>query len=97
MREISLSDIEDAARHIYDRVIRTRIVQLDDNLCLKLESLQPTGPFKLRRRAGVPCSVMVPDTAPATKVDALKRLCARVVPTPSRNAGGQSRRTARSA
>ena len=68
MREISLSDIEDAARHIYDRVIRTRIVQLDDNLCLKLESLQPTGPFKLRRRAGVPCSARAAITDDAIAV-----------------------------
>jgi len=116
MREILLSDIEDAARHIYDPVIRTPTVQLDDNLYLKLESLQPTGSFKVRgaqnvlrsipperlasgvwtvsagnaalgvafaaRRVGVPCSVMVVDTAPATKVDALKRLGATIVPTP---------------
>jgi threonine dehydratase len=116
MREISLSDIEDAASHIYDPVIRTPIVQLDDNLYLKLESLQPTGSFKLRgaqntlrsissgqlgsgvwtvsagnaalgvayaaHRAGVPCSVMVVDTAPATKLDALRRLNARIVPAP---------------
>ena len=116
MREISLSDIEDAASHIYDPVIRTPIVQLDDNLYLKLESLQPTGSFKLRgarntlrsissgqlgsgvwtvsagnaalgvayaaHRAGVPCSVMVVDTAPATKLDALHRLNARIIPAP---------------
>lgn len=116
MREIFLSDIEDAARHIYDPVVRTPIVQLDDNLYLKLESLQPTGSFKLRgaqntlrsipedqlasgvwtvsagnaalgvayaaHRAGVPCSVLVVDTAPATKLDALRRLNARIVPAP---------------
>ena len=116
MREISLSDIEDAARHIYDPVVRTPLVQLHDNLFLKLESLQPTGSFKLRgaqnalrsiapdqltsgvwtvsagnaalgvayaaHRAGVPCSVMVVDTAPATKLDALRRLNTRIVPAP---------------
>ncbi len=116
MREISLSDIEDAARHIYDPVVRTPLVQLRENLFLKLESLQPTGSFKLRgaqnalrsipaaeltagvwtvsagnaalgvayaaQRAGVPCSVMVVDTAPATKLDALRRLDARIVPAP---------------
>src|SRR5688572_31528650 len=31
------------------------------------------------RRAGVPCSVMVMDTAPATKVDAITRLGANIV------------------
>ena len=116
MREISLNDIEDAARHIYDPVVRTPLVQLHDNLFLKLESLQPTGSFKLRgaqnalrsipsaqlasgvwtvsagnaalgvayaaHRAGVRCSVMVVDTAPATKLDALRRLNARIVPAP---------------
>ena len=116
MREIFLTDIEDAARHIYDPVVRTPLVQLHDNLFLKLESLQPTGSFKLRgaqnalrsipsarlasgvwtvsagnaalgvayaaHRAGVACSVMVVDTAPATKLDALRRLHARIVPAP---------------
>ena len=116
MREISLSDIEDAARHIYDPVVRTPLVQLRENLFLKLESLQPTGSFKLRgaqnalrsipagqlasgvwtvsagnaalgvayaaHRAGVPCSVMVVDTAPATKLEALRRLNTRIVPAP---------------
>lgn len=116
MREISLSDIEDAARHIYDPVVRTPVVQFTDNLYLKLESLQPTGSFKLRgaqntlrsvpsdqlgsgvwtvsagnaalgvayaaNRAAIPCSVMVVDTAPATKLDALRRLGARIVPAP---------------
>jgi threonine dehydratase len=116
MREISLSDIEDAARHIYDPVVRTPVVQFTDNLYLKLESLQPTGSFKLRgaqnalrsirsdqlgsgvwtvsagnaalgvayaaNRAAIPCSVMVVDTAPATKLDALRRLHARIVPAP---------------
>ncbi len=116
MREISLSDIEDAARHIYGPVVRTPLVQLHENLFLKLESLQPTGSFKLRgaqnalrsipasqlasgvwtvsagnaalgvayaaHRAGVPCSVMVVDTAPATKLEALRRLDARIVPAP---------------
>ncbi len=116
MRDIFLSDIEDAARHIYDPVVRTPLVQLRDNLFLKLESLQPTGSFKLRgaqnalrsipsaqlaagvwtvsagnaalgvayaaHRAGVRCSVMVVDTAPATKLDALRRLNARIVSAP---------------
>jgi threonine dehydratase len=116
MREISLNDIEDAARHIYDPVVRTPLVQLHENLFLKLESLQPTGSFKLRgaqnalrsspagelasgvwtvsagnaalgvayaaHRAGVPCSVMVVDTAPATKLEALRRLDARIVLAP---------------
>lgn len=116
MREIFLSDIEDAARHIYDPVVRTPLVQLHDNLFLKLESLQPTGSFKLRgaqnalrsipperlasgvwtvsagnaalgvayaaHRAGVPCSVLVVDTAPATKIDALRRLNARIISAP---------------
>jgi threonine dehydratase len=32
------------------------------------------------RRAGVPCSVMVMDTAPATKIEAIRRLGAAIVP-----------------
>jgi threonine dehydratase len=59
MREISLSAIEDAARTIYDPVIRTPIVRLDwpfsrgvrvpdAEIFLKLETLQPIGSFKIR-------------------------------------------------
>ena len=123
MREIPLSAIEEAARTIYDPVIRTPVVRLDwprppgrtvdADIFLKLETLQPIGSFKIRgaqnvvrqlsrdsardgvwtvsagnaaqgvalaaRLAGVPCSVMVIDTAPATKVHAIERLGATIV------------------
>lgn len=116
MRHIPLTAIEDAARSIYDIVLRTPLVALPGtNLYLKLETLQPIGSFKLRgacnvirqlsrdemrdgvwtvsagnaaqgvamaaRAAGVPCSVMVMDTAPATKVESIQRLGASVVRT----------------
>ena len=59
MREISLGAIEDAARAIYDPVIRTPMVRLDvpaasasrldgSEIFLKLETLQPIGSFKIR-------------------------------------------------
>jgi threonine dehydratase len=124
MREIPLSAIEDAARAIYDPVVRTPLVRLDipaplarrlagSQIFLKLETLQPIGSFKIRgahnairqlnpaelrdgvwtvsagnaaqgvalaaRVAGVSCSVMVMDTAPATKVAAIERLGATIV------------------
>jgi threonine dehydratase len=124
LREIPLSAIEDAARHIYDPVIRTPLVRLDlpsdltarlpgTRLFLKLETLQPIGSFKIRgahnvirqlpaddlrdgvwtvsagnaaqgvalaaRVAGVPCSVMVMDTAPAAKLRAIEQLGATIV------------------
>jgi threonine dehydratase len=123
MREIPLSAIEEAARTIYDPVVRTPVVRLgwprlvrrtsDAEIFLKLETLQPIGSFKIRgaqnvvrqlpasstregvwtvsagnaaqgvalaaRLAGVPCSVMVTDTAPATKVEAIEQLGAMIV------------------
>ena len=124
VREIPLSDIQTAARSIYDLVVRTPLVRLDlpsllaerlagSEVFLKLETLQPIGSFKLRgahnvirrltsadardgvwtvsagnaaqgvamaaRAAGLRCSVMVMDTAPATKIDAIERLGASVV------------------
>jgi threonine dehydratase len=123
MREIPLSAIEEAARTIYDPVVRTPVVRLDwprsvrsssdTEIFLKLETLQPIGSFKIRgaqnvvrqlsasstregvwtvsagnaaqgvalaaRLAGVPCSVMVTDTAPAAKVEAIERLGAAIV------------------
>jgi threonine dehydratase len=120
MREIPLRAIEEAARTIYDPVVRTPVVPLPPDvnppgtrIFLKLETLQPIGSFKIRgaqnvlrqlsasevqegvwtvsagnaaqgvalaaRVAGVPCSVMVMDTAPATKVRAIERLGAAIV------------------
>ena len=124
MRHIPLSAIEDAARAIYDPVIRTPLVRLDLPLSLvdrlggveiflKLETLQPIGSFKIRgahnvirqlpasdladgvwtvsagnaaqgvalaaRVAGARCSVMVMDTAPAAKLQAIERLGATIV------------------
>jgi threonine dehydratase len=115
MRQIPLSAIEDAARSIYNPVIRTPLVRLGDSeIFLKLETLQPVGSFKIRgawnvvrqlaraelragvwtvsagnaaqgvalaaRVAGVPCSVMVSDTAPATKLRAIGQFGATIVP-----------------
>ena len=59
MREIPLGAIEDAARAIYNPVIRTPVVRLDvpasasrrldgSVIFLKLETLQPIGSFKIR-------------------------------------------------
>jgi len=123
MREIPLSAIEEAARTIYDPVVRTPVVRLDwprsarnasdAEIFLKLETLQPIGSFKIRgaqnvvrqlpadttrdgiwtvsagnaaqgvalaaRVAGVPCSVMVADTAPSTKLHAIEQLGATIV------------------
>ena len=114
MREIAIDAVEDAARNIYDLVVRTPLVRLHGtDIHLKLETLQPIGSFKLRgahnavrqlapaekrdgvwtvsagnaaqgvamaaRAAGVPCSVMVMDTAPATKIAAIERLGASIV------------------
>jgi len=114
VREIALESVEEAARGIYDLVVRTPLVRLDGtDLYLKLETLQPIGSFKLRgahnvirqlppeavrdgvwtvsagnaaqgvamaaRAAGLRCSVMVMDTAPATKIAAIERLGASIV------------------
>jgi threonine dehydratase len=124
VRQIPLTDIEDAARSIYTLAVRTPLVKLElptahpvrqagSEIFLKLETLQPIGSFKLRgahnavrrlspaerrdgvwtvsagnaaqgvamaaRAAGVPCSVLVMDTAPAVKIDAIERLGATVV------------------
>jgi len=124
VRQIPLSDIQDAARSVYDLVVRTPLVRLElppqlaarlpgSEVFLKLETLQPIGSFKLRgahnairrltpaetrdgvwtvsagnaaqgvamaaRAAGVRCSVMVMDTAPATKIEAIERLGATIV------------------
>jgi threonine dehydratase len=47
-RQISLAAIRDAATAVYGAAIRTPLVQLEPNLYLKLETLQPIGSFKIR-------------------------------------------------
>jgi threonine dehydratase len=123
-RDIPLAAVEDAARAIYNPVVRTPLVRLyppgtsidaprDAEIFLKLETLQPVGSFKIRgawnvirqaprstladgvwtvsagnaaqgvalaaRVAGVPCSVMVVDTAPAIKTRAIEQFGATIV------------------
>jgi threonine dehydratase len=123
VREIPISAIEDASRHVYAAAIKTPLVRLElpirthgndaPEVYLKLEALQPIGSFKIRgawnavraltpeqlrqgvwtvsagnaaqgvalaaRRAGAPCSVMVMDTAPQTKISSIEQLGAHIV------------------
>lgn len=111
----SLEEIQAARERIAGKAIRTPIVRLDvdGDVHLKLENLQPIGSFKLRgaanaialagqdalargvwtasagnmaqgvawcaRSLGIPCSVVVPDTAPEAKLAAIERLGAQIV------------------
>jgi threonine dehydratase len=47
-RRIPLAAIRDAARAVYGAAIRTPLVELQPDLYLKLETLQPIGSFKIR-------------------------------------------------
>jgi len=47
-RHVPLSAVRDAARSVYDAAVRTPLVRVDENLYLKLETLQPIGSFKIR-------------------------------------------------
>jgi threonine dehydratase len=112
----TLEEIEAARERIAGTVIRSPLVQYEDGVYLKLESLQPIGSFKLRgagnalalageeqlaagiwtasagnmaqavawhaRERGLPCAVVVPETAPQTKLDAIGRLGGDVVKVP---------------
>jgi threonine dehydratase len=110
---ISFEEIEAAGERLAGSVTRTPLVRLGvkdapAEVYLKLESLQPTGSFKVRgagnalaladpqqvaagvwtasagnmaqavawhaRRRGLPCRVVVPDTAPGTKLEGVRRL-----------------------
>lgn len=111
--QVSLDAIQKAQAHLTASVVRTPLIKLDypeleTNIFLKPEVLQPIGSFKIRgagnaiahapeeqlaagivtasagnmaqgvawqaRRLGVPCHVVVPDHAPATKLQAIARL-----------------------
>ena len=115
---VTLDDVRAAAERIAGRVVRTPLIpfaaaEAGRPLWLKLESLQPTGAFKLRgafnailqrlddarsygvvthssgnharavawvaRELGLRAVIVIPDAAPAVKVDAVRRLGAEVV------------------
>lgn len=122
----SLERIQQAARDIADKAVRTPLVRLNwrseapdaPEIFLKLENLQPIGSFKVRPAAsaiascpdkealrkagvctasagnfaqglawccaemGVVCSVVVPDVAPETKLEAMRRQGATVQKVP---------------
>jgi threonine dehydratase len=117
----TLTDIQQARHMIGGSAIRTPMVRLnssemDADIYLKLEILQPIGSFKIRgaancigrmspetiergvltasagnmaqgvawqaRKLGVPCTVIAPETAPAAKLDAARRLGAKVIKVP---------------
>lgn len=121
LKEVGLDTIRSAARTIRSRVARTPLVRLempedDREIYLKLESLQPTGSFKVRgaatalarlsrarARRGVytgsagnmaqalawaargrdaPCTVLMPEGAPETKLAGVRRWGAEVVQLP---------------
>jgi threonine dehydratase len=111
----TLSDARAARERLAGQAIRTPMVRLevDGDIHLKLENLQPIGSFKLRgaanaialagsealahgvwtasagnmaqgvawgaRSLGIPCRVVVPETAPQAKLAAVERLGAEVV------------------
>jgi threonine dehydratase len=106
----TLQEIRAARERIAGKAVRTPLVRLevDGDVYLKLENLQPIGSFKLRgaanaialapadtlaqgvwtasagnmaqgvawcaRDLGIPCRVVVPDTAPRAKLAAIERL-----------------------
>jgi threonine dehydratase len=111
----TLEEIRAARERIAGKALRTPLVRLevDGDVHLKLENLQPIGSFKLRgaanaialappetlaqgvwtasagnmaqgvawcaRDLSVPCSVVVPDTAPRAKLAAIERLGAQAI------------------
>jgi len=111
----SLPKVRDAAARLAPHVRRTPVLPVDHGY-LKLESLQPTGSFKVRgffnaalsadphrsaaglmtvsagnaalacacvaRHLGIPCRVVMYDTAPQAKRDGVERLGATVIPMP---------------
>jgi threonine dehydratase len=117
----TLEDVLAARDRLRSTVLRTPLIPLDASAghpgtFLKLESLQPTGSFKVRgagnalavalergpakgvyttsagnmaqalawhaQRLGIPCTVIVPDTAPETKLAGMRRYGARIIQLP---------------
>ena len=121
VRQIELSEIQEAQKRIAKTILRTPLVRLElgsdyPDIRLKLENLQPISAYKLRgaanavallpecdrargvwtisagnagqgvayaaRQAGVPCTVVVIETAPASKIERMRALGATLIPVP---------------
>src|SRR5437899_12583545 len=119
IRQIELSEIQEARQRIAKTIVRTPLVRLEirsefPDIRLKLENLQPINAYKLRgaanavallpeserkrgvwtisagnagqgvayaaREAGVPCTVVVVETAPQSKLERMKALGAKLIP-----------------
>jgi threonine dehydratase len=66
VRPIAIEDIEAARERIAGTVLRTPLVQFDDNIWLKLENLQPTNAYKIR--GGANAVAALPEDARAKGV-----------------------------
>jgi threonine dehydratase len=66
VRPIAIEDIEAARERISGTVLRTPLVQFDDNIWLKLENLQPTNAYKIR--GGANAVAALPEDARAKGV-----------------------------
>ena len=119
IRQIELSEIQEAGQRIAKTIVRTPLIRLEvgsefPDIRLKLENLQPINAYKLRgaanavallpeserkrgvwtisagnagqgvayaaREAGVPCTVVVVETAPQSKLERMKALGAKLIP-----------------
>lgn len=118
---VTLDDIRAARERIRSCILRTPLIPWDGpsrgaKVYLKLDSLQPTGSFKVRgagnalgvaiergtvpgvyttsagnmaqalawhaQRLGIPCTVIVPDTAPEVKLAGIRRHGAQIIQLP---------------
>src|SRR6266705_839754 len=94
VRPITLDEIRQARERIAGTIVRTPLLRLDlgeglPAIRLKLEHLQPIsagnagqGVAYAARQAGVPCTVVAIETAPAAKIERMKALGARLVLVP---------------
>jgi threonine dehydratase len=69
-------------RGAYNVVRQLSADQLKDGVWTVSAGNAAQGVALAARHAGVPCSVMVMDTAPATKIDAIRRLGAEIIAAP---------------
>src|SRR6266478_6356971 len=81
VRAITLADIQEARTRIARTIVRTPLLRFEmgpdyPDILLKLENLQPTNSYKLRG------AVIVVETAPASKIERMRALGARLIPVP---------------
>src|ERR671911_101387 len=82
VRPIKLSEIQAARERIAETILRTPLIRLEHGVWTISAGNAGQGVAYAAKQAGVPCSVVVIETAPQSKIERMRTLGAKLIPVP---------------